>query len=119
MDEIYLSSFLDREGEFLMTSVDDYLFISPDPVRARAFSEKIGTGLTAFHSEINLSKSVSNLWVQSDAPVPSTTCEYVFFCGTKFCLTCGHIDREFSNYAGQDMASSITFNMKNVTSPER
>jgi len=119
LDSVYLKSFLCDQSEFLTTSVDDYLFISPSPLRVAAFVDSFSTGLKAFHSKLNSKKLNSNLWPNNSTSVPSIPCSTIGLSGNSYCLSCGHIRRDFSGYAGQDISSTITFNMNSFNRPEK
>jgi hypothetical protein len=119
MDSKHLSRFLYRKGEFFNTSVDDYLYITPNPRLAAKFLDKMEIGYPSYNCKFNSTKISTNIYPKIGWPLPLQNCEWVTFCGWCFCLTCGHIMRDFGTYAGQDMASSLSFIPRNVTSPER
>ncbi|OXA61137.1 Telomerase reverse transcriptase [Folsomia candida] len=118
MDAEYFFRFLNNNGEFFNTSIDDYLYITPNPKRAAKFLDKLRAGVSRFNCKFNANKMSTNIYPTIHWPISRQDCEWVTFCGWCFCLTCGHIMRDFSAYAGQDMASSISFIPWNVTSPE-
>lgn len=119
MDAEYFFRFLNNNGEFFNTSIDDYLYITPNPKRAAKFLDKLRAGVSRFNCKFNANKMSTNIYPTIHWPISRQDCEWVTFCGWCFCLTCGHIMRDFSAYAGQDMASSISFIPWNVTSPEK
>jgi len=119
MDSQHFSEFLHKKGEFLITSVDDYLYITSDPKRASKFYKKMLGGIPEYGCKVNETKLHSNIYPRSDVACCDQECEWVHFCGWKFCLSCGHLMRDFLSYKGQDMASTLSFNPRNVSSPEK
>ena len=117
MDEAYFSEYLDVKGELFIRSVDDYFYISPSPHRAASVFHKLRQGFSNYHCGINESKSLTNLYVNSKSPV--TTSEWVGFCGWRFCVTNGHVVRDFNSYANQDICSTLTFRLQTADTPEK
>lgn len=117
MDKEHFSEYMNKPGEMFCTSADDYLYITPFPKNASQFLKTIQPGIPSYSCEFNAAKIVTNLF-PAFGPVPSQGCEWVQFCGWMYCLTCGHIMRDFSNYVGLDMASTITF-IPRFGNPER
>lgn len=110
------SAFLKHRQEFFIRIVDDYVYMTPTQGRAQTFWRKMQAGIRDYHIRINKGKSEHN-W-ESKCGVPRNDnrlgCTPVTFCGWRFCLNSGHVSRDYSSYCGQDMASSITFFMRDV-----
>lgn len=107
----YLPSINTETGIFLRI-VDDYLYITDSAqdvmnlINLMAPSNSAQEGIT-----FNSSKSMTNALVQSNMSIPESSCDWVTFCGWNFCLTCGHVSRDFSKYKGNDFCSAVKFQM--------
>lgn len=93
--------------------------MTPAPEEILELTKLMKVGCDKIGVQLNEDKSASNIYVRSDVEISASSCETVTFCGWNFCITCGHVSRDFGKYSGQDFCSTISFQMTEKTvSPE-
>ncbi|CAL8080710.1 unnamed protein product [Orchesella dallaii] len=119
MDSTMYLPFIESSGRLFLRIADDYLFITPSPTEILKLNQLMKFGCEKYKIELNEEKSESNMFVRSNIPVPTRGCDVVTFCGWNFCLTCGHVFRDYKKYNGQDLCSTVAFQLSsNIESPE-
>ena len=98
-------------GEFFVRNIDDYCYVSPDPARVAKFYNILHGGIPEYNCFLNIAKTRHNLGVSSSSVVSSSSC-VIKFVGWNFCLSSGHIGRDFDSYAGLDTSCTLSFLMK-------
>ncbi|ODM95005.1 Telomerase reverse transcriptase [Orchesella cincta] len=110
--------FIESPGRFFLRIVDDYLFITPEPIEISDLNHVMKMGCEKYNIQLNQGKSETNMLVRSNIPISPRFCDTVTFCGWNFCLTCAHVSRDYKKYDGQDLCSTVAFQLKNTESPE-
>ena len=117
MDHQHFQEYLYVPGEFFVRNIDDYCYISPDPARVAKFYSDLHKGLPEYNCYVNMAKTRHNLGVSSSTSICSSSCVIKFF-GWNFCLTSGHVGRDFDSYAGLDTSCTLSFVMRPSDSPD-
>lgn len=107
-----LSEFLNQPDDLLIRVVDDFLYLTTNSERARAFHHRIHQGFTDYNAYVNIKKSATNLDLikprdeTNDKSLRKPV--WVSFCGLQFNTKTLEIRGDYTKYEGTDIIHCIT-----------
>jgi telomerase reverse transcriptase len=107
-----LYEFLNQPDDLLIRVVDDFLYMTTNSERARAFHHRIHEGFTDYNAYVNITKSATNLDLlkprdeTNDKPLKKPV--WVSFCGLQFHTKTLEIRGDYTKYEGTDIIHCIT-----------
>jgi telomerase reverse transcriptase len=108
----HLFEFLNHPEDLLIRVVDDFLYLTTNGERARAFHHRIHQGFTDYNAYVNINKSATNLDLTEprdetkDKPVRKPV--WFSFCGLQFHTKTLEIRGDYTKYEGTDIIHCIT-----------